>query len=173
MRTPRPRTCRVPLGKRPRRAGAQWSGVRLVDHYARHEANSWGNSTLASSVQGWQAVALLQAMLEAVPNVPAGVTFTLSRNSRNRSQICWTRIHPYAAVEITRRPTGNLSLTKGNGGRWTRRSTGSTLLSALEHRGRLWGRQCLITWRSWFGTRGQISTTLMNGRNVADCLLHG
>src|SRR5205823_14812695 len=32
---------------------------------------SWGNSTLASSVQGWQAVALLQAMLEAVPNVPA------------------------------------------------------------------------------------------------------
>ena len=42
-----------------------------MDHYARHEATSWGNSTLASSVQGWQAVALLQAMLEAVPNVPA------------------------------------------------------------------------------------------------------
>ena len=31
-----------------------------------------GNSTLASLVQGWQAVALLQAMLESVPNVPAG-----------------------------------------------------------------------------------------------------
>jgi len=49
---------------------------------------SWGNSTLASSVKEWQTVALLQAMLEAVPNVPAGGTFTLSRNSRNRSQIC-------------------------------------------------------------------------------------
>ena len=133
-----------------------------------------GNSTLASSVQGWQAVALLQAMLEAVPNVPAWrhrhlvlelkepFTDLLNedpsvRRSRNYQK---TNRKPLANEREWRALDAlfdQINLAVCAGAPMT--ALGTAMFDYLAK---------LVRERE-----GQISTTLMNGRNGADCLLHG
>ena len=94
---------------------------------------SWGNSTLASSVQGWQAVALLQAMLESVPNVPAGGHLHVVSELKNAFTDLLNEDRSIRRGRQYRKTNGEPLANEKEWRNWMRSSTNSTSLSAREH----------------------------------------